>query len=504
MIYDDAIAQAKGSKTAAPVVMRLATVKQIDSNGNAKIQFFGESSPSSKVYPYLEGYKPTVNDDVLTLQLGSSFIIAGKVSKDPVGDKYYLTKALAESLFLTAEQASELYLTEAEADERYELKGGGGGDIAQLKAGSKTLTLDSSGNITPGGTGYVLGSSSYKLTLYASTCNADKLVGDWYASTTQGAYYLTWATNTVNPSTTDSVSLGSSTKKFANVFATQFQGDLVGKWKKTTGTNSYYLSWNSDTSTYVITPSTTGKVDLGSSSLKFKALYALDAMLTRFIGEWHVNSTSTSQNLKWATVSNKNFVVPSADKVIGLGSSTAMFYEIFTQALVSTWFTGRWAKSNSSGAHYLAWASSTNDPTINPDATAVINLGSSSYQFNNIRAKQFYQNGTAISTSDKRKKKNIKDIGSKFVEFFKKLRPVSFKMKDGDSGRTHTGFIAQEVEEAANSSGIKTDDFAFICIDDNGMYGLRYDELIAIQTKVIQDLLQRVEALEIKVEELSK
>ena len=83
MIYDNAVDQAKGMRQQPVLPFRLAKVSSL-SNGRAYVQFYGESSASTKLYPYLEGYKPTVGDDVLMIQQGSTFIIAGKVSKDDI------------------------------------------------------------------------------------------------------------------------------------------------------------------------------------------------------------------------------------------------------------------------------------------------------------------------------------------------------------------------------------------------------------------------------------
>ena len=145
---------------------------------------------------------------------------------------------------------------------------------------------------------------------------------------------------------------------------------------------------------------------------------------------------------------------------------------------------------------YLSTNAGQSYPNVVPNANKTMDLGTSSYMFRNVYANQFYQNGTAISTSDRRKKTGIKGIGQKYIEFFRKLKPRLFRFKDGESGRLHSGFVAQEVEEAAAESGIPTKDLAFLCIDENGDYGLRYEELIAIQTQVIQDLMNRVEDLE--------
>ncbi len=385
-MYNDSLEQVKGSKTIEAPVVRLAQVKSVVS-GRARIQFAGESSVSEKDYPYVVGYNPKIDDYVLVLNQGMTYIIVGK----------YLTTAPGNSYYLSKEELNGMFMTEAEADAKY-MPIGTTIDTNKLKSGSYTVTLQSDGELRPSSTSCKLGSSSYKwgsiyvTNVKATTVEATKLVGSWYDGTGSSAAYLDWTTvsqsgthPTIAPAVNNSYFLGHSTKKWATVYSTNFIGDLHGAWVKPDAT-SYKLEWAGGTSTYRIAPSSTNKIDLGSSS----------------------------------------------------------------------------------------------------------------YQFQNVYAKQFYQNGTAISTSDERKKKNIKDIGQKYLDFFKKLKPRSFKFKKpiSDSGRTHTGFIAQEVEAAAKECGIESTDLAFLCKDKEGNYGLRYEELIAIQTKVIQDLMERVERLE--------
>jgi len=139
-----------------------------------------------------------------------------------------------------------------------------------------------------------------------------------------------------------------------------------------------------------------------------------------------------------------------------------------------------------------------------PDLNAAVSLGNSSRQFKDGYFTNLYLNGTAVSTSDKRKKKFIKKLPEKFTEFFMKLRPVTFKYKNGTSGRSHVGFIAQEVEQAMQDTGITREEFGGLVIQENGQYGLRYEEFIAIQTQIIQDMHRRVEEVERKVEEIAE
>ncbi|MBU8759257.1 XkdX family protein [Bacillus paralicheniformis] len=123
----------------------------------------------------------------------------------------------------------------------------------------------------------------------------------------------------------------------------------------------------------------------------------------------------------------------------------------------------------------------------------------------------FVASGT-ISTSDRNYKQDIQDeaLGLSFIN---KLHPVSYKHKDGHSGRTHHGLIAQEVEEVVNELGILTDDFAPISknpeYDEAGnetggfIYGLRYEELIGPLIKATQELYAQVQDLTAKVNKLT-
>lgn len=143
-----------------------------------------------------------------------------------------------------------------------------------------------------------------------------------------------------------------------------------------------------------------------------------------------------------------------------------------------------------------------------------ISLGSANYRFS-----QLYVTSSSISTSDKNYKDDIKSLTNKHLQFFMKLQPVSFLFKEGTSGRTHIGFIAQDVEQAMSECGLTDLDFAGFCkdqkidsklvdgeevnepiLDENGnpeyIYSLRYEEFIALNTYTIQKLWNRVETLE--------
>ena len=95
-------------------------------------------------------------------------------------------------------------------------------------------------------------------------------------------------------------------------------------------------------------------------------------------------------------------------------------------------------------------------------------------------------------TSDRRLKSNIVDsrLG---LEFISMLRPVSYVRKNDKKKRTEFGFIAQEVEQVLKQTGVRNP--GMLTIDDDGMYQLRYNDLLAPMVRSIQELRSENEQL---------
>ena len=102
-------------------------------------------------------------------------------------------------------------------------------------------------------------------------------------------------------------------------------------------------------------------------------------------------------------------------------------------------------------------------------------------------------------TSDKRLKSGIQNSDLS-LNFINKLRPVSYFRNNDESQRTEYGFIAQEVEEVLEQSG--ANNTGMITIDDNGLYELRYNDLLAPMVKAIQELGEENEKLKDQSEQL--
>lgn len=111
-----------------------------------------------------------------------------------------------------------------------------------------------------------------------------------------------------------------------------------------------------------------------------------------------------------------------------------------------------------------------------------------------------YANNSMIQTSDREAKEDIVYGLTRYNALFDTLRPVSFRFRDGTSGRTHLGLISQDVEAALEAAGLTDVEFAgFVrSAEPEGKvrYGLRYGEFIAMLIEQVQSLKARVSALE--------
>lgn len=168
------------------------------------------------------------------------------------------------------------------------------------------------------------------------------------------------------------------------------------------------------------------------------------------------------------------------------------------------------------------------DTDWSPNSDNTYNLGqatSAGYGANR-RWQRLYSNNTTISTSDVSLKTDISNspLG---LDFINSLRPVNYRWKVGHQEvakdaegnpiiigetpegkpifqmneipgvRLHYGFIAQEVKQAVDASGVQ--DFAGWVKDDindpNSTESLSYEQFIAPMAKAIQELSAKVTAL---------
>ena len=99
--------------------------------------------------------------------------------------------------------------------------------------------------------------------------------------------------------------------------------------------------------------------------------------------------------------------------------------------------------------------------------------------------------------SDKRWKENIRTLPYG-LDVVKQLKPVDYIRKNNDARTRDMGFIAQDVEALLTKIGY--DDQGLLTKDDKGLLSLRYNDLIALLTKAIQEQQEIIESQNSKLE----
>ena len=108
-------------------------------------------------------------------------------------------------------------------------------------------------------------------------------------------------------------------------------------------------------------------------------------------------------------------------------------------------------------------------------------------------------NGTFVDSSDSRLKYDIDNIKSNCVNVIKKFKPKKFKRHDrNDNGKTHIGYIADEVLKAIPK------EFENIVCKDREYLGLNYLVLPVLVHKAVLELSDKIDKLEKEIKELKK
>ena len=160
-------------------------------------------------------------------------------------------------------------------------------------------------------------------------------------------------------------------------------------------------------------------------------------------------------------------------------------------------------------------------PGFYPGTNGAIYNGTSSNRW-----KQYFGVNSDSISSDRKQKKDIIDI-DKAYEFIMGLEPKSFKRIDGDTGRIHYGFIAQDVATLSNSLdmgdlSLYQASWSEIVEGENGKekviehyydpeipdeklsWGLTYEEFIAPIVATIQEQQKEIEGLTERIHQLEE
>ena len=108
-------------------------------------------------------------------------------------------------------------------------------------------------------------------------------------------------------------------------------------------------------------------------------------------------------------------------------------------------------------------------------------------------------NGTFVDSSDSRLKYDIDNIKSNCMNVIKKFKPKKFKRHDrNDNGKTHIGYIADEVLKAIPK------EFENIVCKDREYLGLNYLVLPVLVHKAVLELSDKIDKLEKEIKEFKK
>ena len=108
-------------------------------------------------------------------------------------------------------------------------------------------------------------------------------------------------------------------------------------------------------------------------------------------------------------------------------------------------------------------------------------------------------NGTFVDSSDSRLKYDIDNVKSNCMNIIKKFKPKKFKRHDrNDGGKTHIGYIADEVLKAIPK------EFENIVCKDKEYLGLNYLVLPVLVHKAVLELNDKIDKLEKEIKELKK
>ena len=151
-------------------------------------------------------------------------------------------------------------------------------------------------------------------------------------------------------------------------------------------------------------------------------------------------------------------------------------------------------------------------PIFRPKVNSVGWLGTAGYRWNT----GYFTN--TITQSDLKDKENIREIsGAK--GFIMALQPIAYTLKDGDSGRVHMGFGAQQVAQAAAEHGmgdlslyqasrIEEDGreayYSPETPDEDLRWGLNYHEFLAPLIALVQEQENRIQQLEEQLDKIQK
>ena len=428
MLFDNVIEQIQASKKeeAEVVIVKLGEVTSVTPGGRAYVKLYGDGSPSTKLYTFIDGYFPEQGDKVALLPQGKTYIILGKVNdENPV--EIYAKIQWVKDNFLGLEYKSIIEdaknPTERVIFENYALiptsdnkdtLGGADNNFKEIFIKKLTLDGESFTKIYQDRIFVKDGNNIYSLiaTYAAGTITLTPSTNDSWALGTSAAKLkeiwtglfrgawksgqsterqLSWnSSNALVPDTNESVDLGSSSLHFKDLYIRRVIGAFAHD------SSNGYISWTSAT---VLAPSVTDSIELGAAAKQFNKVYTKSIFIngTEFlpanitVDKLHTTYGQQNRDLVLSADVSGMYLIPNVNNALKIGSANYKLAEViatkFTGDLTGD-ITGRFRESNN---YYVAFDASHN---INPSSTGDISLGTSSLKYKGIYATDFHGNLT--------------------------------------------------------------------------------------------------------------
>lgn len=307
----------------------------------------------------------------------------------------------------------------------------------------------------------------------------------------------------------------------ANSFKIKSDSTLIGSIYNSTGNNMCLFSNNGNPVLIGVKGNTAIEAKNGGGSLCGQwsiGTYDLRSGTTIRVDNTNVGATwwdsdnciLTNANSGWSwgiSVGNSYRIKATSSGVTLWGAVDFQQDQFFDVNIGSS--GGFVLQNGSGGTRYGSfYVSSANEPCFNSDTGADFNFCVSSYSKMTLTSSGGQLYGTWYGTSsqaipsDENQKHDIEELPEIYRVLFDLLKPVRYKYNDGESDRFHTGFIAQDVEQALADAELPSKDFAGFIKDADGNYFLRYEEFIALCVNEIQSLKKENTELKNKVDSL--
>ena len=394
------------------------------------------------------------------------------------------------------------------------------GDITATSGSFSDCTIDSSCDIY----GYVYMSGSEEVKFYGSktTMNYETWIGGTgiaseITHTVNGTTYTTYSYN--RPFGQILVPTEYSTKADDGMIFGIMEGNnfklqniLCGVSFTYNNTNSY-TSYSSE-ALFRAGDKTFLVATMDSEVGEYRCVFGYSSGKNVFNGDWYFGECNTSSylNSKLITSGNNLYYYGCfngkwyVNDYLYFNDATAGYLTYTTQnSSKYPYLSGTWYASTIQHGSYGSYRISIDGDQVTwyYGSTFLGELESYSSGYVDVQGTWKTNGNNWISSSDRRVKKDIADFDDRYEILFNKLKPRNYKYVNGNKGRVHSGFIAQEVTEAIEEAKMTLDEVAYVCAFENKKgetyYGLRYEELIAINTWQIQKLKERIKQLEDKL-----